>query len=126
MKKYKIYRNLHKNCFTVLKYNREKKGYRVHSYVTHGFIYGVEARVSEAGRQRVIKEKQKNVHAYLLCDKFEKRDSPIYGYTYHKEIYYNPYKHDTFIVDYEPFESASRVMLTTVGDGTPKAFLMQK
>lgn len=126
MKRFKIYRNLHKNCFSVLKYSSVKKGYRLHEHVTEAFLTGVEAKVSEAGRQRVIKEKQKNVHAYLLCDNYRKMDSPIYGYVYHREIYYNPYKHETFVVDDEPFTTGWLVMLTLTGSGTPRAFLMQK
>lgn len=125
MKKYKIYRNLHKNCFSVLKYIPQIKGYRLHEHITEAYLYNVEAKVSESGRQKVIKEKQKNVHAFLLCTNYRKEDMPIYGHPYFPEIYYNPYKYDTFVVNFEPFESAKRVMLTLTA-GTPKAFLMEK
>ena len=125
MKRYKIYRNLHKNCFSVLKYIPEKKGYRLHEHLTDAYLYDVEAKVSEAGRKKVVKEKQKNVHAFLLCSKYTKMDCRIYGHTYFPEIYYNPYKYDTFVVGSEPFDTAKRVMLTLTA-GTPKAFLMEK
>lgn len=125
MKKYKIYRNLHKNCFSVLKYIPQKKGYRLHEHITDAYLHEVEAKVSESGRQKVIKEKQKNVHAFLLCKNYTKTDSPIYGSTYFREIHYNPYKYDTFVVGSEPFNTAKRVMLTLTA-GIPKAFIMEK
>jgi len=126
MKKYKIYRNLHRNCFSVLKYNVEKKGYRLHEYLTHGILDGVVAKVSEAGRQRVIKEKQKNVHAYLLCDSYLKLEQPVFSDMEHSEIYYNPYFHDSFQVGLaRTFKSAAKVGVTTA-DYTAKALLLEK
>jgi hypothetical protein len=50
-----------------------------------------ELKVNEKGRQRVLKEKKKNVHAYvygILTN--EKPD-------FKKEIYYNPYITDVFL-----------------------------
>jgi hypothetical protein len=124
MKTYKVYRNLHKNCFSVLKYNPEKKGYRLHDHVHHAFLDNVEARVSEAGRQKVLREKQKNVHAFLLCDNYKKIES-FYGHTYLNEVVYNPYKHDSFVVKSKPFKKANCVVLT-IANQTPKAFLYGK
>lgn len=124
MKKYKIYRNLHRNCFSVLKYIPQKKGYRLHEYVTDAYLYKVEAKVSQSGRQKVINEKQKNVHAFLLCSHYEKAD-PIYGCSYFPEIYYNPYNCDTFVIGTEPFESGERVVLS-ISLGRPQVFLLKK
>jgi hypothetical protein len=56
-----------------------------------------EFKVSQTGRQRVIKEKRKNVHAGVVGD-FVTLDicSPLNdNFT---ELYYNPYKHDSFVV----------------------------
>lgn len=125
MKPYKIYRNLHKNCFSVLKYIPQKKGYRLHEHITEAYLYDVEPKVSEAGRKKVISEKQKNVHAFLLCRRYKKVNYAIYGHSYFEQIWYEPYKYNTFFVGTEPFISGKKVMLT-LSAGTPKAFLMQK
>ena len=57
-----IYWNLHKKCFSV-KYQG-----RVIAYANRILAAHVEFRISEAGRQRVLREKRKNVHAYMVCD----------------------------------------------------------
>lgn len=125
MKKFKIYRNLHKNCFSVLKYIPQVKGYRLHEHITEAYLYDVEAKVSQVGRKRVIDQKQKNVHAFLLCSRYKKMKSPIYGHSYFSAIHYNPYENETFVVDYGPFISAKEVMLTLT-PGSPRAFLTKK
>jgi hypothetical protein len=50
--------------------------------------------VSEAGRQRVLREKRKNVHAFV-----EGVESPLYGSINRKldcKVTYNPYKYEKF------------------------------
>ena len=96
MKHYKIYRNLHKNCFSVLKYNPEKKGYRLYAHIDEAILYGVKTKVSEAGRNRVIKEKAKNVHAFIFAESFVITESESIE-SYPDELYYNPYTTEQFI-----------------------------
>jgi hypothetical protein len=58
-------------------------------------MYGVEFKVSEAGRQRVLRKRRKNVHAGVvgyLCS------TPMH--TYRKDeiqVTYNPYRDETFV-----------------------------
>lgn len=97
-KPFKIYRNLHKKCFSVLKYNEEKKGYRLYAHVDRAILTDVVTKVSEAGRQKVIQEKKKNVHAFMLAKYYV----PIPANRYvvrSEEIYYNPYTQSTFTED---------------------------
>lgn len=108
-----------------MKYNHEKKGYRLHAHVTEAILTSVEAKVSQAGRQRVIKEKQKNIHACLFCQSFYSVDTPVYDSNNLSEIYYNPYTQDSFTVENQPIETASIVTLT-LKNNTPKAFLVRK
>lgn len=112
MKYYKIYRNLHKNCFSVLKYNAEKKGYRLHAHVDDAILYGVKTKVSEAGRNRVRKEKSKNVHAFIFAVDFEITDR-IHINSLPDELYYNPYTTEQFINKTTGLDvlSCSKVML---------------
>jgi hypothetical protein len=95
IKPYKIYRNLRNKCFSVLKYNKEKKGYRLCAHIDRAILTDVTTKVSEVGRQKVLKEKQKNVHAFMLAKYYV----PVPGdrhIVYSEEIYYNPYKQNTF------------------------------
>ena len=92
---YKVYRNLHKGCFSILKWNEAKKGYRVFLRESNLIAYSAEFRVSQAGRLRVLHSKQKNVHAYVLCHDIEVLDKPD---KLGEEVYYNPYTTSTFIV----------------------------
>ena len=82
-----VYRNLHKGCFSV-----QHKG-RVIAHVSEIALVDVEFRVSQAGRARVLKEGRKNVHAKvwgtITQQKIEKDLT---------EVYYNPYKTETFVV----------------------------
>lgn len=58
--KVKVYYNLHKHCLSV-----QHKG-KVVAHVKHITLGDVHFRVSEAGRQRVLRTGQKNVHAFII------------------------------------------------------------
>jgi len=95
----RIYRNLHKNGFSVQKYVRNKRGYRVKTVHPILLISSVSSKVYETGRQKVLREKSKNVHAYIICDNVrilggEIISEDVDGLT---EIFYNPYKNKGFI-----------------------------
>lgn len=85
--KYFIYRNLHKNCFSV-----KFRGVvidHIKNFVADNCIFKVNA----AGRQRVILEQSKNVHAYVVCDSYDDwiwPPTPI-------EVTYNPYMFQSFV-----------------------------
>ena len=83
--KVKVYFNLRKKCFSV-----QHKGLVV-AHTDKISLKDVVFSVSEAGRQRVLREKRKNVHAYVIgfIDKFQ----PLKG----SEITYNPYKWANFV-----------------------------
>jgi hypothetical protein len=98
MKPYKIYRNLHRNCFSVLAYDFKKQGYRLLEHIHCALLMNVRPWVSEAGRQRVLKSQQKNVHAFILADSYIKIDKDQNDWASHNpEMYYNPYTTTSFI-----------------------------
>lgn len=81
---------------------------KAHAEVVH--LFNVLPKVSEAGRERVRREKKKNVHAGLLGDVKAyslHKDSIDHYYRYNvnnrnsspvwREITYNPYKHNGFV-----------------------------
>jgi len=104
MKKYYIYRNLHKNMFSV-KYDG-----KVIKWTNFEIIKNVEFKVSQKGRERVIKEKRKNVHATIAGDLIDSINLKNYELI---ELYYNPYITETFQIKYnkEPIYNADLVLV---------------
>ena len=93
-KKYRLYRNLHKGCFSVQEYIKGK-GYRVVDHIEDGFVMtNCTFKVYESGRQKVLRDVQKNVHAYVQFDSYTKSDS---ARKTQEQPYYNPYKVSSFV-----------------------------
>lgn len=95
----RVYFNLHKRLFSVTQKN-ERNTWVVVAHVDNIELKNVQFKVSEAGRQRVLREKRKNVHAFLegfpfcgLANGFRPR-----------KITYNPYKSDSFTCSYMNIE----------------------
>lgn len=63
MKTVRIYRNLHKKCLSVL--HKTERGWRLWKHVDRIEIFNAVFKVSQAGRERVLREKRKNVHAFV-------------------------------------------------------------
>jgi len=61
----KVYRNLHKDCFSVASLEGENYG-KVISHEKALVLRFEKATVQPKGRARVLKEKTKNVHAWLI------------------------------------------------------------
>ena len=95
-----IYFNLHRKCFSVKALEGAKKG-RVVAHVNDAVVYNPTFKVSEAGRQRVLRERKKNVHAGVVGQWFEgefnaKRCAELMEYT-GRAVTYNPYRFDSFV-----------------------------
>ena len=121
--KVEVYRNLHKNCWSV----RDNKTGRVLRHVDEIHLLDADLVVRPAGREKVLREKRKNVHAFakgeitawiprlpegwhLNKDEYEAHDIT--------QIVYNPYLYDSFVyVDSkEPIFRAERIYLTKKGE----------
>ena len=89
----KVYFNLHKKLFSVVAMEGSNKG-RVIKHVSEIELEKCAFRVQKAGREKVIAERRKNVHAYILGHTSEHR-LPNLAYT--REATYNPYKYSTFV-----------------------------
>jgi hypothetical protein len=85
-----VYFNLHKKCFSV----KDVKTGLVVAHTDRIDLYDCNFKVSEAGRQRVLREQKKNVHAGVVGHYFEE---PIQSKLSFKEATYNPYKYDSFV-----------------------------
>jgi len=114
-----VYWNLHRGLWSVKALEGPSKG-RVIDRRQALLLANVEGKVSDAGRQRVLREGKKNVHAGLVGTWSEKRysnqtdiESAIedYGDT----ITYNPYKYKSFVhtVDGSKFEGSAYALLTS-------------
>ena len=86
-KNIEVYYNLHKKCLSV-----RKRGLVI-DHVRSILLKNAEFVVQPAGRKRVLKEKRKNVHAYVRGERvavasFDSRS---------ERITYNPYKNKSFV-----------------------------
>lgn len=130
-----VYRNLHTGKWSVKALEGAFKG-KVIAHVEAIEILGAELKVSEAGRQRVLREKRKNVHAGVagwvsyvhgadyrypvqLREELPMEASSGKAYLGHVQIglTYNPYKYTSFVdLDTgEPIYHSKRVVLDTDG-----------
>lgn len=108
--KVKVYFNLHRHLFSVVALEGASKG-RVIAHRSLLRLANARFKVSEAGRQRVLREKRKNVHAFVVGELCETWVDPVTFTT--REATYNPYLYSTFVFkdSKEPIFSASCVWL---------------
>ena len=88
--KHYVYRNLHTKTFS-LQYKQ-----RVIAHPTEIVLQDVVFKVSENGRQRVISEKRKNVHAKVGGTPISVFPSILEDFYTKVEVYYSPYKTEFF------------------------------
>ena len=111
MKPFRVYRNLHKGNFSIQSYQQEKRGYRVTDRASIAVFENCSFKIYETGRQKVIREKKKGVHAYVEPKSYKHLDERM-DVSKFREIYYNPYKHDSFVYKdtLEKVEKVARVL----------------
>ena len=89
-----VYKNLHKGCWSI------KQDGLVKAHTKELTLYGCNMKINRKGRERVLREKRKNVHAgikgYLKDADLERvwGDLPEDQFI---EITYNPYKYSSFV-----------------------------
>jgi len=95
-----VYFNLHRKCFSVKALEGAYKG-RVVAHVSDAVVYNPTFKVSEAGRQRVLKERKKNVHAGVVGQWSESELNTFkiveYSTKLGRAVTYNPYRFDSFV-----------------------------
>jgi hypothetical protein len=118
----RVYRNLHTGTLSMQK-RIKGKGWRVVAHPAGVILTDVKFVVNEGGRQRVLKEKKKNVHAYIqgtlrlqLDEGSDRHFNTEPGWATGKRAKYNPYKYDSWVDD-EGFrvENADTVVVTADG-----------
>ena len=113
MTKVEVYKNLHKNCWSI----REAHG-KVIKHADEVILKNCQFVVHPAGRAKVLREHRKNVHAFVrgeLIDEFPKQ---FEGHCPSKVIY-NPYQYDSFVHNYDRFEAVDHADCVEMinGDG---------
>ena len=117
-----VYKNLHRNCYSV------RQDGLVKMHTDEICLYDAQFRVGKKGRERVIEEGRKNVHAYVkgcvilnkvkgLEERKARKPKTL------RQVTYNPYKYETFVYgsnpainsnNHEPILWSSRVRLTHI------------
>ena len=113
-----VYRNLHKNCYSVRALTGDNKGLVI-DHVRSITLKDATFIVQPAGRNKVLREKRKNVHAFVRG--YTTDESITHG----MPVRYDPYLNDAFIItrpmwskDYDEIvRKARQVHLSFSDDG---------
>lgn len=104
-----IYRNLTKGCWSV----RDAKTKLVIGHAATAVLRDANFKVSEAGRQRVLRERRKNVHAWVEGI-LEPAETTLHVGEW---VTYNPYKAACFqlVLTGDPVMAAPYAVFTSTG-----------
>lgn len=103
-----VYYNLHKHTFSV------SRNGRVIAHADYVKLSDVEFRVRQGGREKVVREKSKNVHSFVIgtlmdyckypCEDLPSKPNSII-------VTYNPYKYNSYVIKdtEEPIYNAGEV-----------------
>jgi hypothetical protein len=119
-----VYWNLNKKCFSL----KSTKTGKVVAHRQQVTVFNATTKVSEAGRQRVLREKRKNVHAGIVGDvHLDCHQVILWPYlVWSRRITYNPYKGPNFVYDdLAPVTGDFTAMLTTNGE-KPSIYICNK
>ena len=107
--KVRIYWNLHQKMYSVV-----FKG-RVVSHMTDITLEDVQFVVRQSGREKVLRDKKKNVHAFVV-GKIINDNEGWFPQENYDTISYNPYKNNTFqnVTRDEPIFKARVVALSSI------------
>ena len=118
-----VYFNLHKKTFSV----RSTKTGRVIKHTDRAFIKDPEIVVRKAGRERVLREGKKNVHAFVRGELMPTLPQDAYDLELvhlrdDMKVTYNPYKYDSFVrVDNEePIKQGKYATLININTAETK------
>ena len=115
-----VYWNYHKRKWSIVALEGEQKG-RVIRHASLVTISEPKFVVQPAGRDRVRREKRKNVHAFVRgnLSSYVPSIIPTHGPKYKTEkVHYNPYKYDSFVLENnrEPIHEATTAYLVARPD----------
>lgn len=97
-----VYRNLHKKCYSV----RSMETNKVLFHADEITLTDVKFRVGKAGREKVLRTRQKNVHAGVVG---YIADVSLLGHS--TNVTYNPYKYSSFVRQDESSINEAKIAL---------------
>jgi len=123
MRKVRMYWNLHKNIWSV----QDCKTGRVTNHVPALTLADAKFVVRKAGREKVLREGRKNVHAFAVGYVGLKNGIATCMTEGSRPVTYNPYKNDTFVFadTGEPVTDAD-VISMYIWQGKPKVYAIPK
>ena len=104
-----VYFNLHKKCLSI-----KKTHGRVIQHAQEVELKNVRFIVSQSGRERVLREKRKNVHAVVRGELIWSSENIDKASTEYKDVVtYNPYKYSSFVMaqDESPVYNSVKVLI---------------
>lgn len=106
-----VYYNLHKQCLSVVPLQGDPKG-RVH-HAEQVLLKDVTFSVQPKGREKVLREQRKNVHAFVRGQLVSFNQAPQHSVSSWTPITYNPYQYDSFVnkLTEEPVYAADEVWI---------------
>lgn len=105
-KRVEVYRNLHKQNFTVRSAGRENRGRKIGSGSLI-VIDNADFVVQPGGRKRAVETGQRNVHAFIRGE-WNESVCPYFAdwfechMHYAEEVTYNPFNNDSFVMKRRP------------------------
>lgn len=120
-----VYFNLHKKCFSIKALDGANKG-KVIAHRDAVLLCSPSFKVSEAGRQRVLKEQRKNVHAGVVGLWSDDVDTGYFvdmALRHGDKVTYNPYKYSTFVkaANEQPVENGLSIAALSVDNATKRS-----
>ena len=120
-----VYWNITKKTWSV----KDKALGRVVLHLPSMVLEGCTFKVQKGGRARVLREKQKNIHAFVegemdCMGTMAEGLRNIFPTATKESVTYDPYKHETFVRrrDGAPVHTAEHVILTSK-DGKPEVLV---
>ncbi len=113
----RVYKNLHKDTFSIKDWESKSATYnKVVGYSQNIALTNATFIVSQKGRERVLQEQTKNVHAYVQGDYLPFESEWLYWADLDlnwEQVSYNPYKSDTFFTlkGNQPITSSAKVLI---------------
>ena len=105
----RVYRNIARDSYSVMAMEGPDNG-RVVAWAKEVFLDDVKFVVRESGRQRVLNERRKNVHAFV--DGKLTSDQPVWDIDETVRVRYNPYVGPHFMDDcHQPLAGAGCVLM---------------
>ena len=98
-----VYKNLHKGVWSI------RQAGKVVAHSDYVFLADAKFVVRPGGRARVLREKRKNVHAFVKGFVVPPSVAGVETDGTWKDISYNPYQHSTFVTGETPVSQARYV-----------------